>query len=145
MKRPPLSPPSAPARVSGGPDSSEYNHACRYSNPGTAGAPITFTATITLTGTDVIPPGSESHISGTVTFFDGATPLAIVPVTNANAQGTASQGTAVLTISSLQFGNHALSAHYSGEYPSLFPNLPGAGNGSRSEVFFQFFLGNVGR
>lgn len=87
-------------------------------NPGTAGAPITLTATITQTGTDVVPPGTGSHFHGTVTFFDGSTPLATVPVTNMGmtSSGTFSpQGTAVFTTSSLQLGNHALSAQYSGE------------------------------
>jgi len=86
-------------------------------NPGTLLQQVTLTATVTETGTDNVPPGAGFFAKGTVTFFDGAVPLATVPVKNAGpTSGPFSpQGTAVLTISSLQFGNHALSASYSGD------------------------------
>jgi hypothetical protein len=61
------------------------------------GQPITFVATV---ATPVAP-------SGTVTFFDGGSVLATVPV---NASGAAS-----LTTSALAFGSHSVTASYSGD------------------------------
>jgi hypothetical protein len=86
-------------------------------NPSTAGQPIALTATVIETGTDNVPPGTGSRYQGTVTFFDGTTPLATVAVTNSGSPGHyATQGTAVFTTSSLTIGSRALTAQYSGDY-----------------------------
>lgn len=61
-----------------------------------AGAPATFTATV-----------APNTATGTVVFFDGATPVsAAVPVNN---------GTARFTTSTLVSGTHSISAKYSGD------------------------------
>ncbi|HEY4008765.1 MAG TPA: Ig-like domain repeat protein, partial [Acidobacteriaceae bacterium] len=68
------------------------------SNPGTAGEPVTFTASVVSDS-----PG----VSGTIAFFDGATSL-----------GTArlgANGTGVLSVPALGFGVHAITAVYNGD------------------------------
>lgn len=67
-------------------------------NPG-FGQPVTLTAHVTCTAG--IPP------TGTVTFFEGATPIGMVPV---NGSGNAS-----LTVNGLAAGSHAFTAHYDGD------------------------------
>lgn len=70
-------------------------------NPSTFGQPVTFTDTVTAQlGTP----------SGSVTFYDGATPL-----TNATLSG----GKATFTTSSLAGGNHTITATYAGNAPYL--------------------------
>ncbi|HEY3052250.1 MAG TPA: Ig-like domain-containing protein [Thermoanaerobaculia bacterium] len=67
------------------------------SNPAPlAGQPVTFTATVTASGTP----------TGTVTFRDGNFPLAMV---------TVSGGTATFTTSALDIGTHNITATYSGD------------------------------
>ena len=63
-------------------------------NPSEPGQFVTFTATVTGTGVD-----------GTVTFFDGSTPLGTIPVT---------AGQASFSTASLSTGDHLISANYSG-------------------------------
>src|SRR5207249_3711202 len=68
-------------------------------NPAVVGQPVTLTATVTCDA--VVPTGS-------VTFFDGATPLTgPVPVNGS--------GMATFTTSSLAIGSHTLTAQYSGD------------------------------
>lgn len=69
----------------------------------TYGQAVTLTATVT--------PGSTAHgaPAGTVTFLDGSTTLAVVPVGAAGSNGTAS-----LTVSNLSGGAHTVKAVYSG-------------------------------
>src|SRR5262245_38148304 len=69
-------------------------------NPSRFGDLISITATVAFT-----PPGADAA-TGTVTFYDGATPLATVPVA-ANGASTSS--------SSLAVGLHSLTAAYSGD------------------------------
>jgi hypothetical protein len=64
-------------------------------NPSIGTQPVTFTATV-----------APAAANGTVTFSDGATPLATVALTG---------GTATLTISTLATGAHTISAAYSGD------------------------------
>ena len=64
-------------------------------NPSLQGQTVTFTATVS-------PPTA----TGTVTFYDGATPIGTVPV---------SGGTASLAISSLTAGAHTITATYNGD------------------------------
>jgi hypothetical protein len=66
-------------------------------NPSPAGAPLTLTATVSS------PRGAPT--AGTVTFFDGATPLGTIAV---------SSGVATLSTSTLTLGSHALKAVYNG-------------------------------
>ncbi len=68
-------------------------------NPAIAGQTVTLTATLTNGGSSATPTGS-------VAFFDGTTSLGSVAL-DAN-------GVAVLTLSSLAQGTHALSAEYAG-------------------------------
>lgn len=75
-------------------------------NPSQFGEPVILKANIA--GAVALPPLSPS---GTVTFFDGATPLGTVPVTMLSAN----TGTATLTVTTLSIGTHALTASYSGD------------------------------
>jgi hypothetical protein len=68
-------------------------------NPAIAGQVVTLTATLTASGSPTLP-------TGTVEFFDGTTSLGSVAL-DAN-------GVAVLTLSSLAQGTHALSVVYAG-------------------------------
>jgi large repetitive protein len=75
------------------------------SNPSVAGAPVTLTATV------VGPTGSTGSPSGTVTFFDGATPI---------GQGTLNaSGVATLAISTLSAGPRSITANYLGDALNL--------------------------
>lgn len=70
-------------------------------NPSAYGQPVTFTATVTWTG-----PGMPS---GKVTFKDGATAIATVPI---------SGGVATVTKSKLAVGTHPITAEYLGDAAS---------------------------
>jgi hypothetical protein len=74
------------------------------------GQPVTFVAGVTAAGT----PG------GSVTFFDGTTPLGTVPLDGS--------GRATLTVTSLAPGSHAITASYSGDADRL-----GGTSGSATE------------
>ncbi len=67
-------------------------------NPGTFGQPLTLAASVVSNG---------SAMTGTVTFFDGGTPLNTAPL--------ATNGTATLATSALNFGVHSITAVYSGD------------------------------
>ena len=69
----------------------------------TSGSSV-YEETVKLTATVGTSDGSPG---GTVTFYDGNTPLATVPV-----EGT---GTAIFTTSDLSVGSHAITAAYSGD------------------------------
>ncbi|HEY1576611.1 MAG TPA: Ig-like domain repeat protein, partial [Terracidiphilus sp.] len=66
-------------------------------NPGTFGEPLTFTASIV---------SSSPGITGSITFFDGGTPLNTASLVN---------GAAALTTAGLTFGVHSVTAEYSGD------------------------------
>jgi hypothetical protein len=66
-------------------------------NPAPQGQPVTLTATVT----------SSSTPTGTVTFFDGATPIG-----TSNLNGS---GVATLTTSTLAAGSHSITATYNGD------------------------------
>jgi hypothetical protein len=70
-------------------------------NPSSLNQPVMFTATITPSSAGAFTPG------GTVTFFDGGTPLG-APVSVAG-------GTATFAISALTPGTHPITATYSGD------------------------------
>ena len=70
-------------------------------NPSVVGRAVTFTAKVS-----VVAPGTGTP-TGTVTFRDGATPLATVPLDAAR--------TATLTTSALTVGAHALTVVYNGD------------------------------
>ncbi len=72
-------------------------------SPSVYGQPVTFTATVSVSG-----PGAGAP-SGTITFADGATPLGTFPVNS----GTNFQ--ASVTTSSLSVSQHAITATYSGD------------------------------
>jgi hypothetical protein len=72
-------------------------------NPSTYGENVTFTAKITPGSDDLGAP------AGTVTFTDGDTVLGTVPVS-----GNDGAGSARLTTSKLDAGEHPITAHYSG-------------------------------
>lgn len=65
-------------------------------NPSVAGQSVTFTATVSGTGTP----------TGTVTFKDGSNVLGVIALTGS---------TAVFTTANLALGNHAMTAQYSGD------------------------------
>ncbi len=67
-------------------------------NPGTFGQPLTLAASVVSNG---------SAMTGTVTFFDGGTPL--------NTAALAPNGTATLTTAGLSFGVHSITAVYNGD------------------------------
>lgn len=78
-------------------------------SPSLVGASVTFTATLYLPG--------PTPATGTVTFADGSTPLATVPLNGA---------TATLNTSSLTLGTHALTATYNGDAnynPATSPSI----------------------
>jgi Bacterial Ig-like domain (group 3) len=79
----------------------------------TFGLPVTLTASVSAAS-----PGPPGYPTGTVTFTDGSTPLASVPLTSGQATFT-SQTTfpslAIFTTSSLSFGTHTITATYSGD------------------------------
>src|SRR5262249_45093352 len=77
-------------------------------NPVLGGSPVTLTATVSAS--------SPAPRTGTVTFFDGALPLATVAV----AVTTASFSTSALSI-----GTHTISASYSGDPFFLGSQSPG--------------------
>ena len=68
-------------------------------NPSSAGQPVTFTASVT----GFAP-------TGTVTFFDGGTPIGTATLTGS---------TATLTTSSLSVGSHSITARYNGDTNNL--------------------------
>lgn len=74
------------------------------------GQPVTFTATVS-----VLAPGAGAP-SGTITFTDGTTELATVPVDS----GTGFQAT--FTSDALSVGQHAITATYSGDDSFLTSN-----------------------
>jgi hypothetical protein len=128
-------------------------------NPGTLAQQITLSATVTASGTDTIPPGVGTVPQGTVTFFDGAMPLATVNVMNTveslGPRGGivfTQQGTAVFTTSALQFGNHALSASYSGDVAANGNHTDPSSSGAVNEIInlplarvgFDAFLTSAG-
>jgi hypothetical protein len=79
--------------------------------PGTAlvGAPVTFTANVNgPTGTGITPTGN-------ITFMDGTTVLATLPVAAPAAGTTGVVATASFTTSSLTAGVHSITAVYSGD------------------------------
>lgn len=88
----------------------------------TAPNPSTFNQSVTLTATIMATSGTPN--SGTVAFMDGSTLLSSVPV---------SAGAAVINISTLAAGSHALTAVYSGDGTTF--------NGSTSSVVMQVVSG----
>jgi len=66
--------------------------------------PSRYGQTITLTA--VVVPGGTDTPTGNVTFYDGTSPLASVPLNN---------GVATLSISTLIAGNHSMTASYAGD------------------------------
>src|SRR5262249_51363961 len=70
-------------------------------NPSSVGQSVTFTATV------IGASGATGTPTGSVTFFDGATTLQVVPLSAA--------GTASISSSSLAAGTHAIRATYSGD------------------------------
>ena len=70
------------------------------SDPSTYGQSVTFTATVTAAG-----PGSGTP-TGTVTFYDGPTPLGSMTLNN---------GVATLTTSALASASHSITASYGGD------------------------------
>ena len=70
-------------------------------NPVAAGQPLTIGALLTINSSGNTAP------SGTVTFFDGATPVGSTPLSSSSG--------ASITISTLSIGTHSLSATYSGD------------------------------
>jgi YVTN family beta-propeller protein len=63
-------------------------------NPTPSGSPVTITATV--------PPGA----TGTVTFYDGTTPIGTATINN---------GTATITVPSFSQGTHSITANYGGD------------------------------
>jgi sugar lactone lactonase YvrE len=89
-------------------------------NPSSVGAPVTFTATVT------VPPGGGSvSPDGTVVFSDGSTPLGSAPL---SATGAAS-----LAVSALANGLHSITATYLGDASNQI-------QGSTSSVLVQDVL-----
>src|SRR5437667_7486669 len=78
-------------------------------NPSTAGQAVTLSTTVTAVAPAVGVP------TGSVTFMDGATPLATVALVN---------GSASLVTSTLTTGNHSLTAVYSGSANFLASTSP---------------------
>lgn len=68
-------------------------------NPASYGQSVTFTATV--------HPGTPGALTGTVTFYDGSTPLGTVPL--------AFDRTASFTIPAIAAGSHTITAQYSGD------------------------------
>jgi hypothetical protein len=77
------------------------------------GQSVTFTASVTPTGTGVPQPDT-----GSVTFYDGVTPLGTVAL-NAGGQ-------AIFTTSTLSPGNHSITARYTDNSGFFHPSTSGA-------------------
>lgn len=77
-------------------------------NPSTYGTSVTFTATVTTTGSNAP--------TNTVTFQDGSTPLGFTQITPVNS----TSGTAVFSTSSLATGTHLITGLYSGDTNNKF-------------------------
>jgi hypothetical protein len=90
---------------------------------------VTITAYVSETGSDNVQPGSGSP-AGTVTFFDGSTPLAVVAV----RRSLGGQGTAVFSTSGLSAGSHAIHATYSGETNPAVPGSSTAPSASNTQT-----------
>ena len=123
-------------------------------NPSANGIPVTFTATVSPVGA---PPGTPT---GTVSFFDGAT-----PITCENAGGqTLSGGVATCTTSTLSVAGspHSITAQYAGDTnylgstsntvsqtvincanPATVTNLNGTGAGSLRQALLDVCDGGV--
>jgi hypothetical protein len=86
-------------------------------NPANAGAPVTMTATVAIAAGAT----ADGAITGTVTFTDGSTTLGTAPV---NASGQA-----VLTVTTLTVGTHAIIATYNGN-----TNYAGSNSSAVGEV-----------
>jgi hypothetical protein len=103
----PITPGSSPYQASSGAVTQQVNQIptttalAAAPNPTLVGQPVTFTATVTPSATTGLVP------TGTVTFFDGTTPIGSAPV--------ASNGVAALTVSNLVAGAHTITASYSGD------------------------------
>jgi hypothetical protein len=96
-------------------------------NPSYFGDPVTFTATI-----------SPTSVTGTVSFFDGTTLLAI--------QSSISAGVATFTTSSLAVGGHTITAVYSGnagDAPSTASLTAFLGQNGNPQVVNQVSPGNI--
>jgi cyclophilin family peptidyl-prolyl cis-trans isomerase len=75
-------------------------------SPAVFGQPVTFTAAVSWS-----PESTSDTPTGSVTFFDGSTVLATVPVDTS----TPTAPTATYTTSSLSLGTHSITATYSGD------------------------------
>jgi hypothetical protein len=91
-------------------------------NPASFGQNVTFTATVSTNPFGVLPVTDTP--TGTVTFYDGASPIGTAPL-DANA-------TATLTTNALSIGNHDISAQYNGD--AVF-------SGSTSPILVQAIQG----
>ena len=89
-------------------------------NPANPGQSVAFTATITNTSSISATP------SGSITFFDGTTALATLPISAINS----TTATASFSISTLSVGSHTISAAYTsaGLLSSVTANLTQVGN-----------------
>ena len=102
-------------------------------NPGYYGQHLTFTAAVTADS-----PGSGVP-SGSVTFYDGSTPLQTVALTD---------GSATYSTSSLSVGSHGITAVYSGDanyITSTSPDLNEYINASSTTPSVQFMIINGGQ
>lgn len=88
-------------------------------NPSTFGQNVILRATVT--GSTTSPPFPPT---GTITFYDGATPIGTGTVTT--VPGNPRSGTASLSISTLTIGAHTITAQYSGDvnYPPSALSAP---------------------
>jgi hypothetical protein len=88
-------------------------------SPAIVGQSVLLTAIVTESGTDTLQPGAgldqfQTPLPGTVTFFNGITPLGPpVAVTPSATKGL--KGSAQFLASGLSVGTHSFTARYSGE------------------------------
>jgi len=92
-------------------------------NPSVFGQPVTFTATVSP-----VAPGTGTP-TGTVSFFDGANPVACI------AAGTLVSGVATCTTSALPLASHTITTSYPGD--TNFIGSVGSLTGNNPEVVTQ--------
>jgi len=94
-------------------------------NPSSAGTTVTFTAMV-----KAVLPGAGT-LTGTITFTDGNTVLATVPVSGS--------GQAMLVTSALTLGVHSITAAYGGD-----ANFTASSSASLSEIIYAYPVGVTG-
>jgi hypothetical protein len=107
-------------------------------SPALVGQSILLTAVVTASGTDTLQPGTgvdqyQTPLPGTVTFFDGSTPLG-PPVVVTPSATKSLKGSAQFLVSGLGVGPHTFTASYSGELQYNLGGVVAGGSGASTSA-----------